>query len=146
MWIIKGWCVVTKRVYKVEVAGSCVKNPLQPSMLVFWNAKEYGVAVVETRCYRKVNQDFGSISRQLLSDLSDGIQTAEGLTAHCVHMDAHGEILLKPCPEIADAGNRLDFRTPTVTDSNWTLLNCWQEPTKRNSIFVSFILSQLVII
>ena len=32
-------------------------------------------------------------------------------------MNAHGEILLKPCPEIADAGNRLDFRIPTVTDS-----------------------------
>ena len=61
-------------------------------------------------------------------------------------MNAHGEILLKPCPEIADAGNRLDFRIPTVTDSNWTLLNCWQEPTKRNSVFVSFILSRLVII
>ena len=55
--------MVTKRVYKADVAGSCIKNPLQPIMLVFWNAKEHGVAVVEKRCYRKVNQDFGSISR-----------------------------------------------------------------------------------
>ena len=49
--------MVTKRVYEAD------KNPLQPIMLVFWNAKEHGVAVVEKRCYRKVNQDFGSISR-----------------------------------------------------------------------------------
>ena len=55
--------MVTKRVYKADVAGSCIKNPLQPIMLVFWNAKEHGVAVVEKRCYRKVNQDFVSISR-----------------------------------------------------------------------------------
>ena len=53
---------MTKRVYKADVAGSCVKNLLQLIILVFWNAKEHGVAVVETRCYRKVNQDFGSIS------------------------------------------------------------------------------------
>ena len=55
--------MVTNRVYKAEVAGSYVNNPPQPIMLVFWNAKEHGVAVVETRCYRKVNQVFGSTSR-----------------------------------------------------------------------------------
>jgi len=27
-------------------------------------------------------------------------------------MNAHGEILIEPCPEIAGAGNRLDFRIP----------------------------------
>ena len=61
--LTKDWCVVTKRVYKADVAGSCVKNLLQPIMLAFWNTKEHGVAVVESRCYRKVNQVFGSISR-----------------------------------------------------------------------------------
>lgn len=55
--------MVTKCVYKADIAGSSVKNPLQPIVLAFWNAKEHGVAVVETKCYRKVNQDFGSISR-----------------------------------------------------------------------------------
>ena len=34
----------------------------------------------------------------------------------------------------------------TVTNSSCTLLNCWREPTKRNFIFVSFILSRLVTI
>ena len=34
----------------------------------------------------------------------------------------------------------------TVTDPSCTLLNCWREPTKRNYIFVSFILSPLVTI
>ena len=34
----------------------------------------------------------------------------------------------------------------TVTDSSCTLLNCWREPTKGNSVFVSFILSRLVTI
>ena len=34
----------------------------------------------------------------------------------------------------------------TVTDSSCTLLNCWREPTKRNSIFLSFILSRFVTI
>ena len=34
--------------------------------------------------------------------------------------------------------------SPTLTDSSWTLLNCWREPTMRDSVFVSFILSRLV--
>ena len=60
-------------VYKADVVRSCVNNPLQPIMLVFWNAKEQGVAVVETRYYNGVCQDFGSMFYfgSKLSDLCD---------------------------------------------------------------------------
>ena len=60
---MKDWCVVTELGYQADNAGSSAKNPLLLIMLIFWNAKEQGVAVVETRRYKGMNQDFGSISR-----------------------------------------------------------------------------------
>ena len=110
MQITKDWCDVIELGYQADNAGSCVNNPLQ--LIIFWNAIEQGVAVVEMRGYKGVYHDFGSIFRQILPYLSDGIQTAEGLTVDFAHINAHGEILIRPCPEIADAGNRLDFRIP----------------------------------
>ena len=38
-------------------------------------------------------------------------------------MNAHGEILIKPCPKTGDGGNRLDFRIP---DSDWFKLDLAQ--------------------
>ena len=38
-------------------------------------------------------------------------------------MNAHGEILIKPCPKTADGRNRLDFRIP---DSDWFKLDLAQ--------------------
>ena len=49
-----------------------------------------------------------------------------------------------PRPRTVEIG--LISESPTVTDSSWTLLNCWQEPTMRSSVFLSFILSRLVAI
>ena len=62
----------------------------------------------------------------------------EGLTADFAQMSAHGEILIKPHPEIAEAGNTVGLisESPSVTDSSWTLLSCWREPLKRETLFL----------
>ena len=57
---------MTELGYQADNAGSSAKLRLlynRSIMLIFWNAKEQGVAVVETRRYKGMNQDFGSISR-----------------------------------------------------------------------------------
>lgn len=53
----------------------------------------------------------------------------EGLTADFAQMSAHGEILIKPYPEIAEAGNTVGLisESPSVTDSSWTLRSCYLE-------------------
>ena len=61
-------------------------------------------------------------------------------------MNAYGEILIKPCPEIADAGKRLDFRIPDNDRFKLDLAQLLAAAGTHNEKlrFVSFILSRLV--
>lgn len=57
MKITKDWCDVIELGYQADNANSCIENPLQPILLVFWNTIEQGVAVVEIRCHNGVYDD-----------------------------------------------------------------------------------------
>jgi len=55
-------------------------------------------------------------------------------------MNAYGEILIKPCPEIADAGNRLDFKIPDSDRFKLDLAQLLEGTHNEKLRFVSFIL------
>ena len=59
-------------------------------------------------------------------------------------MNAHGEILIKQCTEIADAGNRLDFKLPDSDRVKLDLAQLLAGTHNEKLRFVSFILSRLV--
>ena len=59
-------------------------------------------------------------------------------------MNAYGEILIKPRPEIADAGKRLDFRIPDNDQFTLDLAQLLAGTHNEKLRFVSFILSRLV--